>query len=75
MQPRKFSLIEAITNTLVGFVISFLIQILIYPTLGIPVTFKQNVIITTVFTVVSILRSYVIRRIFNLKHAPNRTTT
>jgi len=65
MQQRKHSLIEAITNTAAGFVGSFLIQIIIYPLMGIPVRLDQNVIITTVFTVVSIGRGYVIRRIFN----------
>ena len=67
MQTKKFSLIESITNTAVGFLISLLVQLIIYPTLGIPVTLKQNIIITFVFTLVSILRGYVIRRIFNRK--------
>lgn len=65
MQKPKHSLIEAITNTATGFIVAFLIQIIIYPILDIPVRFHQNLIITTVFTIVSILRSYIIRRIFN----------
>jgi len=65
MQTKKFSLIESITNTFVGFIISLLIQLIIYPTMGIPVTFKQNIIITVIFTVASILRGYILRRIFN----------
>jgi hypothetical protein len=65
MQTRKFSWIEAITNTVVGFVVSFLIQIVIYPAMGIPVRFSQNIIITCVFTIASILRGYLIRRLFN----------
>ena len=66
MQSKKYSLIESVTNTAIGFMISLLIQIVIYPVMGIPVTFSQNIIITMVFTLVSILRGYVIRRIFNL---------
>ena len=65
MQPRKTSLFEAITNTIVGFIVSFLIQIVIYPIMDIPVRFSQNIIITCVFTLASILRGYIIRRIFN----------
>ena len=64
-QTRKKSLIEAVTNTVAGLVTSFVIQIVIYPTMGIPVSINQNIIITFVFFVASIIRSYVIRRIFN----------
>lgn len=65
MQSKIQSLIESVTNTLTGLVTSFLIQLVIYPLLNIPVTFSQNVIITLTFFVASILRGYVIRRIFN----------
>ena len=65
MQPRRHSLAEAITNTIAGLVVSFAIQLIIYPTLRIPVTIGQNVLITAVFTVASIGRGYVVRRIFN----------
>lgn len=65
MQKPKLSLIEAITNTTAGFIISFLIQIIIYPLMSIPVRFHQNIIIITIFTIASILRGFIIRRIFN----------
>jgi hypothetical protein len=64
MQSKKKSLIESVTQTVVGLVISFAIQLVIYPLLNIPVTFSQNVIITAVFFVASIGRGYIIRRIF-----------
>lgn len=67
MQSKKHSLIESVTNTVVGLVASFLIQIMIYPILNIPVTFKQNIVITFVFFIASISRGYVIRRVFNRK--------
>ena len=66
MQSRRRSLTEAITNTVVGFIISLLIQMLIYPMMDIPVRFEQNLIITTIFTLASIGRGYVLRRLFNL---------
>lgn len=64
-QNRKHSILESITNVIIGLITSFLIQIAIYPILGIPVTFNQNVIITIVFFIASFIRGYVIRRIFN----------
>ena len=65
MQSKKYSLIESVTQTVVGLVVSFAIQLVIYPMLNIPVTLSQNVIITAVFFVASIGRGYIIRRIFN----------
>jgi len=65
MQTKQKSLIESITNTAVGFIISLIIQLVLFPIMDIPASFQQNVIITIVFTSVSIARGYVIRRIFN----------
>ena len=66
-QTKKQSIVESITQTVIGLVTSFLIQLIIYPILNIPVTFSQNLIITFVFFLASILRGYVIRRFFNNK--------
>jgi hypothetical protein len=67
MQTKKNSLIESVTNTVIGFIISLLIQLIIYPVMDIPVTFNQNITITLVFTIVSIIRGYIIRRFFTKK--------
>ena len=67
MQSRKFSLVESVTNTAVGFMVSLGIQLAIYPAMGIPVTLSQNIFITFIFTIASILRGYIIRRFFNKK--------
>lgn len=64
-QSKKHSIIETIIQTIIGLLTSILIQIVIYPLMGIPVTFGQNLIITTVFFIVSLLRGYVVRRLFN----------
>ena len=66
MQKRKHSLIEAVTNTATGFLVSLCIQLVIYPAMDIPVRIEQNLIITSVFTIASILRGYLIRRFFNI---------
>ena len=64
MQSKKLSIIEAITNTITGLIVSFGIQLLIYPFLDIEVSLNQNIFITIVFFIASFLRSYIIRRIF-----------
>ena len=66
-QTKKQSLIESITQTIIGMIVSLCIQLVIYDILNIKVTFAQNLIITFVFLVSSILRGYIIRRIFNNK--------
>jgi hypothetical protein len=63
-QSKTKSLIESVANVAAGFLISLLIQLLIYPLLDIEVSINQNLTITAVFTVVSIIRNYIIRRLF-----------
>ena len=65
MQTIKNSIFESVTNVVLGLITSFLIQIFIYKWLNIPVTINQNLQITIVFFIVSFIRSYIIRRIFN----------
>lgn len=65
MQSKRNSFIESAVQTFIGLAVSFLIQLIIYPLLSIPVSIGQNVIITLVFTVVSIIRGYLVRRLFN----------
>jgi hypothetical protein len=66
-QSKKHSVLESTTNVVVGLIISILTQMALFPILGIPVSTKQNVIITAVFFALSFVRGYVIRRIFNKK--------
>lgn len=65
MQSKKYSRYESLTNTIAGLVLSFLVQLIIYPALNIKVTIFENIFITFVFLLVSYIRSYTIRRIFN----------
>ena len=68
MQTKKQSLIESITNTVVGFIISYASTFLIFPLVGIESSASKNIVITLFFTVVSIFRGFLIRRYFNKKH-------
>jgi len=65
MQTRRWSMVEAVTNVAVGFVVSVLFQWAVFPIFGIRISFSENLAIATVFTVVSIARGYALRRIFN----------
>lgn len=65
MQTKKHSTIESLVNTITGLITSFLIQIWIYPFLGIKVNLNQNLFITLIFFIASFLRGYIVRRIFN----------
>ena len=65
MQSRLMSAVETATNIAVGLVVSLLAQIVIFDVYYIHVTLSQNVEITLFFTVVSIVRSYALRRFFN----------
>ena len=64
-QTRRKSLIETVVQTVIGLGTSILLQVILYPVMGIPVSFTQNLIITTVFFAVSIVRGYIVRRIFD----------
>lgn len=63
-QSRLMSLIEAVANVVVGYGVAVATQILIFPVFGLHTTMAQNLKMGAVFTVVSIARSYILRRLF-----------
>lgn len=67
MQSRLHSFVEALTNIAIGFVVSLVSQMLIFPMYGIHIPLAQDVQIVTYFTGISIVRSYALRRWFNNK--------
>lgn len=64
-QSRGASLAEAATNVTVGWSVAFATQLVVFPLVGIEADLRQNLTVAAVFTVVSLARSYVLRRIFN----------
>lgn len=66
-QPRTASLMEAAANVLVGYGLSVLVQLIVFPAVGLQPTLAQNLKIGLVFTVVSLIRSYVLRRLFEAR--------
>jgi len=63
-QSRAMSLVEAVANVVVGYGVAVVTQILVFPIFGLHTTLVQNLKMGFVFTVVSIGRSYVLRRLF-----------
>ena len=59
------SLVEALFNVVVGYGINFIGNLVILPMLGYNVTIADNLVIGLFFTVVSVARSYALRRWFN----------
>ena len=63
-QSRLMSLVEAVANVVVGYGVAVITQILIFPTFGLHTTLAQNLKMGAIFTVVSIARSFALRRLF-----------
>lgn len=64
-QSRLGSITEACMNTASGFIVSLIVWRFVAAWKGYPMGIGENLQITGIFTVVSIARSYVWRRIFN----------
>jgi hypothetical protein len=64
-QTKTHSLIESATNILIGYTVALVSQLVIFPMYGINIPLSDNIAIGAWFTVVSLVRSYVIRRWFN----------
>ena len=65
MQSKKMSLIETIVGVTIGYVVALLSQIVVFPLFNIEVSLIDNLLIGLLFTVISIIRGYFVRRLFN----------
>lgn len=63
-QSRGGSLSEAAVNVLAGYVLALLVQAIVYPLFGIETSLLTNNALAAIFTAVSLLRSYLVRRAF-----------
>jgi hypothetical protein len=68
MQSKRQSLIESFVNVAIGYGVALMSQILIFPLFGIHIPLASNLAIGAIFTVISIARSYAVRRVFNRLH-------
>ena len=58
------SLIEAIANVVVGYGIAVITQIIVFPVFGFQLGTRDNLAIGAIFTLVSLVRSFTLRRLF-----------
>ncbi len=63
-QSRRMSLVESLFNVTIGYGVAVTTQIIVFPLFGLEVSLSDNLAIGGLFTVVSIVRSYAVRRIF-----------
>jgi hypothetical protein len=63
-QSRIMSLVEAITNVVVGYVLAIATQLAVFPLFGLEAALGEHLAIGLVFVGVSLARSYLLRRAF-----------
>ena len=66
-QTKIESLKESFINTLIGYITALISQIIIFPLFEIKVSIGDNLLIGLYFTLISLVRSYLIRRYYNKK--------
>lgn len=67
-QSRLHSAIESVANVAVGYGVAVATQIAVFPLFGLHASMSDNLLIGAIFTVVSLARSYTLRRVFNRWH-------
>lgn len=65
MQTKIHSALESIANIATGYLLAVLAQMVILPLFDIHASTSQHLKIAAIFTVVSLIRSYCLRRLFN----------
>ena len=63
-QSRRMSLIEAGSNVSVGYLLAVVMQIMVFPWFGLNATVEENLAIGALFTAISLIRGYALRRLF-----------
>lgn len=63
-QTKVVSFIEVCANTAIGFLVSALVWPFVAMAMGYPVSISHTVTVTAIYTALSIVRGYVVRRFF-----------
>jgi hypothetical protein len=71
-QSRSGSLFEAVTKVVAGFLIAIAAQQLVFPVFGIATTLVEDAGIAAVFTGLSLVRAFAVRRLFERIGQANR---
>lgn len=67
-QSRMMSLVEQSLSTAIGFAVALVTQLMVFPLFGFHPDIGANLAITAIFTVVSIARGFLLRRLFEAMH-------
>ena len=71
-QTKLGSFAEAWANIFVGFTVNYFANLLIFPLFGFHISLEANFVMGLIYTVISLVRSYVLRRWFNGLRFGNR---
>ena len=63
-QTRKASFVESVANVTVGYGVAVISQLVVLPFFDIKINLKQDAELALVFTVISLVRSFTLRRVF-----------
>ena len=67
MQSKRESMIETLTSVFVGWLIGVILNLIVLPLFDYNITVVDSLLVSLIFTVISVVRGYVIRRFFNSK--------
>ena len=67
MQSKSESMIETLTSVFVGWLIGVILNLTILPLFDYNITVVDSLWVSLIFTVISVVRGYFIRRFFNSK--------
>ena len=68
MQSKTQSIIETITNVVIGYIVALLSQLAVFPLFDIHIPLSSNLMIGVWFTGIGLVRGYFVRRYFNWRH-------
>ena len=68
-QSRAMSMIEAMTNVVIGYILAIVTQLVVFPVFGIEAAFVEHLAIGLAFLAVSLTRGYLLRRLFEALQA------
>ena len=69
-QSKENSLWEAVSNAIIGMLIGIALNYYIMPAFGFTMNVEASALLSLIYTIVGIIRSYIIRRTFN--HMENK---
>lgn len=71
-QSRTMSMVEAIANVAIGFWVAVTAQALVFPLFGFYAAPAQHLAIGAIFTSLSLIRSFALRRLFEAIRVASR---